>query len=539
MPTRTADVSSRQSVVARFALATRAAVWALGVAVSLLAHPYDSSATAAAPPPLGWVDAAVHAAVAPFAHWDGVFFVEVAQRGGYAFELFHAFFPLVPLLARAVANTLLWPAVAAGVLSYHTAALLGGFLVCNAAFVAAAVLLYQLGRAVLRADDPAFYAALLFCINPAGIFCSAVYTESVFACASFAGMVLLANTKLCANRGEYDGNAAAVARRRLARLRAMGAASCFALAGLARSNGTLLVGYTAFYAALTWAASLGALPMEVLGRSLPVGPEGVVHEPRARAKHAEGSVVRRLLLWVGFWASVTVQAIIVLGPFVLVQFLGYWHYCAPAPAVVRQLWPLNLPESVSHPNREWCSATPVPSLYGFVQREYWKVGPFKYWEVKQLPNFLLAAPMLGITAWLGGAYLRRAVSSGSLSTLLRVARALVSCSSRRDVAPVHRRASEPKAWDAYHRFEVLPYVLHWVAMAVFAMVLMHVQVATRFLSACPPLYWALACWLLQEQEKAGRQKGSTSGRRQFALVSYFIGYTAVGTTLFCTFYPWT
>ena len=46
-----------------------------------------------------------------------------------------------------------------------------------AAFVAAAALLNHLGRVVLGDARRARAAALLFCITPAGVFMSAVYSE--------------------------------------------------------------------------------------------------------------------------------------------------------------------------------------------------------------------------------------------------------------------------------------------------------------------------------------------------------------------------
>ncbi|PNG99104.1 GPI mannosyltransferase 2, partial [Tetrabaena socialis] len=47
--------------------------------------------------------------------------------------------------------------------------------------------------------------------------------------------------------------------------------------------------------------------------------------------------------------------------------------------------------------RPWCSSR-VPYVYGFVQAQYWGVGLFRYWTLQQLPNFLLAAPVLLLSA---------------------------------------------------------------------------------------------------------------------------------------------
>lgn len=43
----------------------------------------------------------------------------------------------------------------------------------------------------------------------------------------------------------------------------------------------------------------------------------------------------------------------------------------------------------------------VPNCYSHVQSFYWHNGLFSYWSINNIPNFLLASPMLCVSAWLG------------------------------------------------------------------------------------------------------------------------------------------
>ena len=63
-------------------------------------------------------------------------------------------------------------------------------------------------------------------------------------------------------------------------------------------------------------------------------------------------------------------------------------------------------------NPEWCMFTEQNfSLYGFVQDKHWNVGIFRYWTLPQLPNFLLAFPILSSGALAAMIWIRRSWNS--------------------------------------------------------------------------------------------------------------------------------
>lgn len=84
------------------ALASRVAVMLFGQIMVLLGDPYDSSLRIITKTGFateqGSADAQITRFLAPFANWDGVYFLSIAHEG-YTFEKFHAFFPLLPRLS--------------------------------------------------------------------------------------------------------------------------------------------------------------------------------------------------------------------------------------------------------------------------------------------------------------------------------------------------------------------------------------------------------------------------------------------------------
>jgi len=103
----------------------------------------------------------------PWAHWDGVWFVRIAADGYAAHESSQAFFPLYPLLVRAVAALTGGNYVIAGV---------AVSLIC---YAGAMLLLYRLTKAELGARI-ALWSVVFISVFPAALVFQAVYSESLF-----------------------------------------------------------------------------------------------------------------------------------------------------------------------------------------------------------------------------------------------------------------------------------------------------------------------------------------------------------------------
>lgn len=93
--------------------------------------------------------------------------------------------------------------------------------------------------------------------------------------------------------------------------------------------------------------------------------------------------------------------------------------------------------------------------------------------------------------------------------------------------------------------KILPFIIYWALLVIVGVLFMHVQVLTRFLSACPPLYWFCASFFDPSHNncKGARAIETRSPKlvvwMQYLTLFYFLSYSLVGVLLFCNFYPWT
>jgi phosphatidylinositol glycan class V len=194
---------------------------------------------------------------------------------------------------------------------------------------------------------------------------------------------------------------------------------------------------------------------------------------------------------VGKVVATGMQITLVLAPYVLYQVSSAQLYCSGAVT-----------------DAAYCTAF-FPNIYGHIQATYWGVGFLKIYRVEQIPNFLLAGPVLFLSIKTVYVYV-------SANTTLFFTGGLIG---------ENRNYSKDKFLE---RPVALTYFYHWAAALLICLTVLHIQVSTRFLTSVPAFHWAVA--------ESIRHAGSGPA---VAWKVWLAGYTVVGSVLFSAFYPWT
>lgn len=137
---------------------------------------------------------------------------------------------------------------------------------------------------------------------------------------------------------------------------------------------------------------------------------------------------------------------------------------------------------------QWCHQT-IPSIYSFTQAKYWNVGFLNYWELPQIPNFVMATPPLLLLLW-------------SAVTHLRITIPIIFSISNRDAEAKLRRVQR-RAPCLFVNLSVVPHAVHSLVFSLLILLTSHVQIILRVASSMPFLYWS-AARLLLEHPKLGK-----------------------------------
>lgn len=433
--------------------------------------------------------------------WDAVYFLHISHYG-YTYENCLAFFPLYPMFVRFVTDFVFYPLqylVSTASLLLLSAAVIN---ICLSVKLAEGI--FYLGQIVTRNDTIAYKASILFCINPAVIFMIAPYSETLFMYLTVWGMLYMEKS------------------------RHITAAVLFALSCATRSNGLVNLGFILYK---------------------------FVKDLFEQLCRHDNMLNVSCILIVRTVASYTVLAGITIIPFVAYQYYCYCSYC-------KQDFLVQLPENVVIYGKEhglkmvggqpssWCNNA-IPIAYSYIQKEYWNQGLFNYWELKQIPNFLLAVPVTVLVVCIA-------------KTFYKQNRYICYTLGFGEGGSVKKKCESETVYQL-QGVTLLPHVVQAVMLTVFAWPFLHIQVLTRLLfSSCPVLYWYTAYWMSANdccvKDNAYVMKKSrccqieTFWRAMFnrhilyvnvhstaskLLLVYYLGYLVLGTAMFSNFLPWT
>ncbi|GAX77840.1 hypothetical protein CEUSTIGMA_g5282.t1 [Chlamydomonas eustigma] len=476
--------------------------------------------------------------------WDSVFFLEISKRG-YEHEQFYAFFPLFPALSGLLGPSMV-PVIA--------------LLICVTSSVVMATLFASLSQRILQNPEEARMAVLCLILNQACTFHTVAYSESLFGALTMAGLYCLycqttQGSRKWSGDSHLDDSAPPPTKqepdlstllgtltpisqpKRLSFTHLFAAAFFFTLGSCTRANGIINCGYVAH-----------------------VSIEGAIQA------WSRQEVTRSFLyLVLGALSSALVAA-----PLAVHQVQGFRVFCTnpPTPSSIHTtILGVEAGTGIADAEqdglwRPWCSEA-LPRIYSFVQEHYWGIGWFKYWRLEQAPNFLLASPALMLT-WCGvWSYLsanpRHLLTGGfqktsaSLRNFTTTSQALPK--SQKGHTPIGEdlgASSMPEAIGlagepgGFHGLRVAVHIYPWAFMSILSLLVMHVQVSTRFLSCCPALYWFLAHLLTKAEtdqssvrHNNAKGRGMRGGILKTGIWGVSLIYIALGTLLFPNFYPWT
>jgi phosphatidylinositol glycan class V len=411
-------------------------------------------------------------------------------------EQAHAFFPLYPLIIRKFALAM-YTVLPQYMLppTFESLAVLAGLIWNIFAFTVATLELFSLTTAICLssmdkqnstligdAHGIAMKVAFAFCFNPANVFFISCYSESTFSAFIFTAYSTFERSQRCSHKI------------RSISFFTIATVSWF-LASFCRSNGILSV----LFLFIHWCGDM----------------------VRTMSTTKKSKQLRRIL-WKSFYFLFTI--LVIVYPFFQHDNDGKTKHC-------KQDYYIS----------EACTAIQNKvSFYSYIQLKYWDVGFFHYYQLKQLPNFLLASPVI--------VYSSMAVREW---ILLSWNRWQINCKKKDGKWQNQKNGIIGKVlrWTFFSLREIESdetdcdqILLGRSALAHYAMLcsyilvgacISHVQIATRLIaSSCPSFYWFIMNLFHQNKENA-------SSLRKNLLILYIISFHLLGCILHVNWLPWT
>ena len=378
-----------------------------------------------------YVDNLIHYLLGGFTSWDAQHFLHISSHG-YIFEHSAAFFPLFPLSVNLFSSIL---RLLISAISNESLNILSASCLNLIYFHLACVYLYKLSMVLFNSNTHlAVYTVTLFCLNPANIFFSSIYSESMYSMLTFASIYYI-----------YS--------------KSMWIASLISLflCCLCRSNGILNFGFMAYFL-LKDHLNRCQIERKYYEESNSFIKYGIFLFKKYRLHLTLKSNI--LLI-----AKILISLLVMGSAFVLYQYYIYTQFCLIKPTQTQI--PQYLVKYASEQSYvlmndinvpKWCNKTIFS--YSSIQGQYWNVGFLTYWTFRQIPNFLLAMPIVILSLKALVHYFYSLRNSKHLFNML----CLVSLKEQGESG---RFSSN---------YILFPFAMHLIALLVSSVFFMHVQV---------------------------------------------------------------
>lgn len=338
-------------------------------------------------------------------------------------EQSHAFLPMLPIMIRHTSR-ILYKILPLSILpsTFEGVTVLAGLVLNCTFFILTCILLYELTYHIILnqkvssnqsnsntiTDEVKIYAAertcLVFCFNPANVFFMSCYSESSFCFFTICGYYFFYRNLHHNQFITLDDNIEFKKdNKRNIRINIMNwiifvlqsvlAVSCWMIASFTRSNGSL----TSAYLFIMLCSHI----IHVWRRVSDDKNEGGKSQYQQQSQVVLRCITKKVIctLWCMTYYLTLMFAIIL--PVIIHDMNGYNVHCFD-----NSINNSNNDNAIQKP--DWCSTSRNGhrfSLYGYVQKKHWNVGFLNYYELKQVPNFVLASPILiisvcGVVDWI-------------------------------------------------------------------------------------------------------------------------------------------
>lgn len=439
-------------------------------------------------------------------------------------EQSHAFFPFLPLIIRCISLVLthLMPEVIRPP-TYEAMIVLSCLFWNITSFIIALLALHQLTYNLIVNSDHTKYkghaskvenrmdhaiaiantTAMLFCLNPASIFFITCYSETTFSAFTFLGYMLFANSQY-SNTDSFNWKR---------NILSFCSTLCWMLASYTRSNGSLVSAFLFI---------------------------NICERIASHIRDQKKSGIRKLILQLVIHYFIPMSCMVL--PILYHDQTGTEIHCKNESADGRPRW-CDFVHGVD--------SGKYFSFYSHVQRKHWNVGFLRYYELKQIPNFLLAFPilLLSITAvvvWIKKSWSRFILCCDKSRKILPIAVwewgvfSLTTMGISKEIEnTTNSKMSNDLTTSVSNQNSVELYTLgpnmlaHYALLSIFAFIgltVAHVQISTRMIcSACPAIYWFMSSLILDHSKI----------RYGEYLVIYFGVFHILGIIFHANCLPWT